>query len=51
MEVVPLKTAVGRVFTVTIALPVRSAAIEEHLLSLVAETVYVLVDVGDTVML
>ena len=33
---VPLITAVGRGFTVTTALPLRSATIEVHLLSLAA---------------
>jgi hypothetical protein len=36
MEVVPLKTAVGLASTVTVALPVRSAAIDAHLTSLAA---------------
>ncbi len=44
----PLISAVGRVFTVIIALPLISAAIDEHLLSLAAVSVYVLVAIGDT---
>ena len=49
MVFVPLKTAVGRGFTVTIALPLRSDAIDEHLLSLAEDKVYVWIDEGVTV--
>ena len=44
---VPLITAVGRVFTVTTALPLKSTDTDVHLLSLRAVSVYVLVDVGN----
>ena len=49
MAVVPLISAVGRVFTVTTALLLRSAAIDAHLLSLTAVKVYILFVVGVTV--
>ena len=39
MVVVPLKAAVGLVFTVTVALPVKSAGDDIHLLSLTAVNV------------
>ena len=45
---VPLITAVGLAFTVTIGVPLRSVAIDAHLLSLTAVRVYVLVDAGET---
>lgn len=45
---VPLKTAVGLGLTVTVGLPLRSAAIDEHFVSLTAVNVYVLVEVGVT---
>ena len=48
-EVVPLKTAVGRSFTVTIALPLISPGIALHLVSFIDVRVYVFVEVGDTV--
>jgi hypothetical protein len=44
----PLRTAVGRAFTVTTALPVISAGNDEHLLSFTAVSVYVFVVDGDT---
>jgi hypothetical protein len=49
MVVVPLKMPVGLAFTVTTALPVRSAASAVHLLSLTAVRVYVLVELGASV--
>ena len=44
----PLMTAVGRVFTVTMALPLISPGVALQL-SLTEVNVYVLVEVGDTV--
>ena len=49
MAGVPLNVTVGLEFTVTVALPLRSAAIEAHLLSLEAVREYIVVAVGDTV--
>ena len=46
---VPLIAIVGRVFTVITALPLMPPANAVHLLSLMAVTLYVLVDVGDTI--
>ena len=48
IAVVPLSKAVGRVFTVTIALPLTSPGIALHLLSLTDERVNVLFEVGET---
>lgn len=48
MVVVPLNAAVGRSSTVTKALPLKSAPIDVHLLSLVVISVYVFVEEGDT---
>ena len=49
MVVAPVRIAVGLAFTVTVALPLRSAAMDAHLLSLAAVRVYVLVEEGVTV--
>ena len=45
----PLIAAVGRAFTVTTALPVKSALIEVQCASVNAVTIYVFVDEGLTV--
>jgi hypothetical protein len=47
--VVPLKTAVGLGLNVITALPLKSAGIAVHLLSLRLVIVYIFEDVGDTV--
>ena len=48
IELVPLTTLVGLGLTVTIALPVISAATAEHLRSLKAVSEYVVVNEGVT---